>query len=220
MSTRINIILCLVLLSVCVPNASAQKRRARTAAAPARATAKPTWNILTEPGPEDDNITSVVKLEPLPMASVPPQAKTQAQVLAGFTLSGTPPAQPKFVTLTFLSRAAACRFSKAANFYGEFKTDLRLLLDGKLLPLTYQAVSDPNGFRERMPETEGVWWGTQELEGGVCAETVVASVSPQTFARLTAARSVAVKIGATTFNLDATHLNAFRDLARRLPTTH
>ncbi|MFL6208945.1 MAG: hypothetical protein ACJ74W_08855 [Pyrinomonadaceae bacterium] len=219
MSTRINIILCLALLSVYVPNASAQRRRTRTAAVPTRSTAKPTWVITTAPRDEDGVSTALVKLEPLPVATAPAQPKTLAHVAASFTLTGQPPAQPNFVSLTFFSRAATCRFGKAPDSYGEIKPDLTLLLDEKPLPLAYQATARENIYYKNAPFAEGVWWGQQETEAGDCAESVGAFVTPQTFARITAARSVAVKIGATTFNLDATLLNAFRDLARQLPPT-
>jgi hypothetical protein len=218
MSTRTNIILCLALLSICVTSASAQRRGAQPVPAPPRAT-EPTWVITTASSAEDGDSTALVKLEPLSIATAPPQPKTIAQVTAGFILTGQPPAQPNFVSLTFFSRAATCRFGKAPDSSGEIKPDLTLLLDGRPLPLAYQATARENIYDKSASLAEGVGWGQQETEGGDCAESVGAFVSPQTFARITAARSVAVKIGATTFNLDATHLNAFRDLARQLPTT-
>ena len=206
------IILCTLTLIVCAANAQAQRRRpARRAAATAAPGAdnKPAWTISTERNAEDGQDSKLVRLEPMPLA-VAPGAKTQAQLAATFKQEKRAAGQTAYVVLTFLARAAECQFAnkEAIDPYnGTFKTDLKLLLDGRPLALTYQ---------ERRPQGEGVWWAAQETEGGGCAESVAAVITPQTLAKLTAARKVSASIGAKTFSLTDNNLNALRAFARNL----
>jgi hypothetical protein len=198
MKPRTALILCLVMLCICGLDARAQRRK-DSAVPLAPRPPQPTWSILTEHFPEDGAGTTTVKLEPLPLETATPK-QAQAFITASFTYEDRPTALPKYVALTILSRADVCRFGAQA--------DLQLLLDGKLLTLTYQ----PESARG-----EGVWWIAQETEGGGCAESLGAFITPGTFGQVAAAKTASARIGQTSFSFSDTNLNALRDLARRLP---
>ncbi len=218
MPPRLNIILCVALLLVCVAPAPAQRRRAATrrnapaTTATTATTTKPAWTISTERSQEEGSSATIVKLEAMPLAPAP-RTKAQAQLMATFTADERPKDQAAYVALTFMSRDDACQFAlkdaNGASIY-TFKTDLKLQLDAKPLNLTYQ---------ENAPIGEGVWWVAQETEEGICAESVGAQITPQTLAKITAAKKVTANIGTRSFTFPDATLNALRAFARSITQT-
>jgi hypothetical protein len=68
-----------------------------------------------------------------------------------------------------------------------------------------------------VPKAEGVLWVQSGAEeGGVCAESLAVSLSPQTFDRLASARAASLKIGAAAFALKPAALAALRDLGGKI----
>ena len=212
MRARTIIFLCAAMLSLSALNVRAQRRgraRARAAPPPARA-ATPVWSISTGPSTDEAEVgVTLVTLEQMPLAAAA-GTKAQARLTAQAAQGAGLPGQRALIALTFLSRASACQFAlkdASGNTIYTFKSDLKLLLDGRPLTLVYQAST---------PQGEGVWWVAQDTEGGDCAEAVGAYVTRQTLAKIAAARRVTVGIGARTFILTNNNLSALREFARRL----
>jgi hypothetical protein len=210
------IVLSLALIASCAAAATAQRRRPRprpaSSAAKTTAPAEQGATILVERDPEEG--TTTVKLETLTVEH-DKAAKTQLLLAAHFK-QGANGAAPAFVHLTLFSRAPRCRFPPQA--------DLELALDGAPVALKFQPDSSTTATTASMevvtvfvPKAEGVLWVQRETaEGGDCSESLAATLSPQTFARMAAARAVALKIGTATFSLKPNALAALRDLGGRM----
>ncbi len=210
------IVLSLALIASCAAAATAQRRRPRprpaSSAAKTTAPAAQGATILVVRDPEDG--TTTVKLETLTVEH-DKAAKSQLQLAAHFK-QGADGAAPAFVHLTLFSRAPRCRFPPRA--------DLELALDGAPVALKFQPDSSTTATTASMevvtvfvPKAEGVLWVQRETaEGGDCSESLAASLSPQTFARMAAARAVALKIGTATFPLKPNALAGLRDLGGRM----
>jgi hypothetical protein len=210
------IVLSLTLIASCAAAATAQRRRPRPR--PASSAAKTTTpaeqraTILVVPDAEDG--TTTVKLETLTVEH-DKAAKTQLQLAAHFK-QGANGAAPAFVHLTLFSLAPRCRFPPQA--------DLELALDGAPVALKFQPDSSTTATTASLevvtvfvPKAEGVLWVQSDAnDSGACAESLAASLSPQTFARMAAARAVALKIGTATFSLKPNALAALRDLGGRM----
>ena len=210
------IVLSLTLIASCAAAATAQRRRPRPR--PASSAAKTTTPAeqratnLVVPDAEDG--TTTVKLETLTVEH-DKAAKTQLQLAAHFK-QGANGAAPAFVHLTLFSLAPRCRFPPQA--------DLELALDGAPVALKFQPDSSTTATTASLevvtvfvPKAEGVLWVQRETaEGGDCTESLAATLSPQTFARMAAARAVALKIGTATFSLKPNALAALRDLGGRM----
>ena len=207
MTTRRSFALCLTILFACSHAAPAQQRRrggrARSAArssasapvAPRPANA-PAWSIITQPFAEDGETTTLVSLQPMPMA-----AGQQLPLSLGvnFTYAGDKPADFKNVSLNLFSRAKTCRFAA--------EPAIVLNLDNRPLVLP---------FRPQGKGADGVFWVERDEEGGDCAETVIAYVSPATLARIAAARSATGTLDKEAFQLSANNLAALRALLAQL----
>jgi hypothetical protein len=211
------IVLSLALIASCAAAATAQRRRPRprpasTAAAETTTPAAQGATILVVPDAEDG--TTTVRLEPFAVEH-DKAAKSQLLLTAHFK-QGADGAAPAFVHLTLFSRAPRCRFPP--------KADMELALDGAPVALKFQPDSSTTATTASLevvtvfvPKAEGVLWVQSETaEGGDCSESLAASLSPQTFARLAAARAVALKVGAASFSLKPNALAALRDLGGRM----
>lgn len=207
--------LSLALVVGCAAQTTAQRQRPRPAAATPTVNAPDNQRplIITERDPEDG--TTTVKLEPLTVEE--DKATKSSLMLSAHARSGAAtPAPSKFVNLTLLSRSPRCRFPAQA--------ELHLLLDGAPVALKFQPDSSTTATTATMevvtvfvPKAEGVLWvqsGTEE--GGDCAESLAATLSRQTFARLASARAVALKIGKASFALKPDALAALRDLGAQM----
>lgn len=212
MTTRRNFVLCLAILFACPHAAAAQQPRrggrsgrAARANAPAappvnapRAARAPAWSITTQPFAEDGETTTLVSLQPMPTAAAADK-QPPLNIGVNFTYEGGTPANFKNVTLNFFSRAATCRFAA--------EPAVVLNLDNRPLTLS---------FRPQARGADGVFWVERSEEGGDCAETVVAYVSPATLARIAAARSVTGRLDQEAFQLTADNLAALRALLAQL----
>lgn len=211
------IVLSLALIASGAAAATAQRRRPRPrpASSPAAKTTTPAAQgatIFVVPDAEDG--TTTVRLETLTVEH-DKAAKSQLLLTAHFK-QGANGAAPAFVHLTLLSLSPSCRFPPQA--------DLELALDGAPVALKFQPDSSTTATTASMevvtvyvPKAEGVLWVQREaLEGGDCSESLAATLSPQTFARMAAARAVALKIGTATFSLKPNALAGLRDLGGRM----
>ncbi|HLL74974.1 MAG TPA: hypothetical protein VK421_06885 [Pyrinomonadaceae bacterium] len=211
MRTSLSSLLCLAFTLACLHTAAAQAKRravrpAGTAApntpagvAPRAAPAPPpAWSIQTQPFAEDGEATTLVSLQPMPTAAAAGTPPTMSFGV-NFMYSGDRPADFKNVSMTLFSRSKSCRISA--------EPAVVMNLDNR--PLTLP-------FRPQGKGADGVFWVESDDEGGDCAETVIAYISPATLARIAAARSVRGKIGAEPFRLSAENLGALRALLAQL----
>lgn len=210
------IVLSLALIASCAAAATAQRQRPRPqpASSPAKTTtpAEQGATILVVPDAEDG--TTTVRLETFAVEH-DKAAKSQLLLAAHFK-QGANGAAPAFVHLTLFSHAPRCRFPPQA--------DLELALDGAPVALKFQPDSSTTATTASLevvtvfvPKAEGVLWVQRETaEGGDCSESLAATLSPQTFARMAAARAVALKIGTATFYLKPNALAALRDLGGKM----
>ena len=208
-------VLSLALVVGCAAPATAQRRSQQPRPAPPAITAPAPQrpSILVERDPEDG--TTTVKLEPMTVEE--DKAAGSQLLLAAHARHGAPaPAAPGFVSLTLLSRSPRCRFPEKAG--------LELVLDGVPVALKFQPDSSTTALTATLesvtvfvPKAEGVLWVQSATEeGGVCAESLAASLSAQTFDRLASARTAALKIGAASFALKPAALAALRDLGEKM----
>ena len=210
-------VLSLALVVGCATQAAAQRQRPRQRPATATPTvAAPDHQrplIIIERDPEDG--TTTVKLEPLTVED--DRAANSRLLLTAYARQDAPAAAaPQFVNLTLMSRSPQCRFPAQA--------ELQLVLDGTPVALKFQPNSSTTATTATMevvtvfvPKAEGVLWVQSGAEeGGVCAESLAATLSKQTFARLASARAVALKIGAASFALKPDALAALRELGAKL----
>lgn len=209
MTTRRSTVLCFAILFACSHAAPAQQpRRGRSAGRAARpnapasvtprtARASP-WSISTQTSGEDGEATTLVSLQPMPTAA---RAGSPPPLNFGvnFTYAGNTPADFKNVTLSFFSRSKTCRFASELSVV--------LNLDNRPLSLP---------FRPQAKGADGVFWVERDDEGGDCAETVIAYVSPATLARIAAAGSVTGVIDKEAIQFSADNLGALRALLAQL----
>ncbi len=175
--------------------------------------AKHGGTILVEHNAEDG--TTTVRLEAMLLLVEYAAAKSQLSLAASFKQSERAPT-PEFVNLILFSHSPKCRFPP--------QTSLHLLLDGAPLELKFQPDSSTTATLTTMetvtvyvPKAEGVLWVQREIEeSGVCTESLAATVTPRTLAKLAGSKSAAAKVGTTTFKLPAHTLAALRDLAGRI----
>ena len=208
MRTPHRFILCFALSIACAHASAAQQRRrapARRTAAPnapaagAPRAARTPWTITTQPFREDAENITLVSLQPMPTGAVAGAQLPPLNYGVNFTYEGNTPANFRNVTLSFFSRAKTCRFAS--------EPPVVLNLDNR--PLTLP-------FRPQAKGADGVFWVERDEEGGDCAETVIAYVSPATLARIAAARSVKGTIGREAFQFTANNLGALRALLAQL----
>lgn len=208
MKAPITLTLCLALTLACAHDASAQRRRApaarrgaATAAAAAtapRITPRAAWTISEQKYDEDEQSTTLVSLQPMPLGAAP-GARHAFSFGLSLIYEGKSSANFKNVSLTLFSRSAACWFPADQG--------LALTLDG-------QPVNIP--YRPNAKGVDGVWWVSSENEGGPCDETLVAYISPATLARLARAKTLTGKIGEHGFQFTTANLGAMRDFVSRV----
>lgn len=209
-------VLSLALVVVCAATAAAQRQRPRPQPATATTTittpAEQGATILVERDAEDG--TTTFKLEPMTVEQN--KAARSQLLLAAHARRGEQATAPEFFNLTLLSRSPQCRFPS--------QTGLELVLDGVPVALKFQPNSSTTATTATMevvtvftPKAEGVLWVQSATEeGGDCAESLAASLSPQTFYRLASARAGALKVGEASFALKPAALAALRDLGGRM----
>lgn len=215
-------VLTLALVAGCAAPAAGhrQDNRPRPATQAAAAPAPQRPPVLVERDPEDG--TTTFKLEPFAVEDA--KGARSPLLLAAHARRGADPAggataraaAPEFVNLTLLSRSPQCRFPE--------KAELELALDGVPVMLKFQPASSTTATTATMevvtvfvPKAEGVLWVQSGAEeGGDCAESLAAALSPQTFNRLASARAVSLRVGKTVFALKPAAVAALRDLGVKM----
>jgi len=131
--------------------------------------------------------------------------KTSLTLMAAFQYEGKTLVKPKHIVLYFFNVAPKCVLP--------LHPDTTFSFDGVplILPESFKY------WRDRKPDEEGVGGGLGEMKrDGMCHEWTVMYISQKNFLRLVSSNAVEVHIGALTFKLTESNLEALRDLASRM----
>jgi hypothetical protein len=206
MNRLIKISLCLFALIICCASSPAQRRGtqpiARPGIPPTRTAARPKWQIQTQTYSEDGQSVTLVSLQPLALA-VPPGARYTMLFGVSYSYTGSSATNVKSILLTIFSHAPTCHFPSESSL------DLRVNNVNATLP-----------YHPDLKGADEVGWVSSDTEGGCCADSLGAFISPATLAKLAAATTLTGKIGDEGFQFNTDDLGALRDLASRVSLTH